>query len=195
MTSKTLAFFCAMFLAFFATPGMCGAFGIEFGTPINKLKVLRIVADGAFAVAAPQPNAGFDGYMVFASAKLGVCKIVGEGKNHDNDAAGLDVRSDFDGLQTKLDAKYGPSKKYDFSHAGNIWTGPAEFSMALKTNSYTLAAAWEADKDPKFPANLANILLEAKALSSSTTYVSLQYEAKNFKACLDEVNAKGDAAL
>jgi hypothetical protein len=85
------------------------AFGIEFGTPMERLQTLPSPnPDGfSFRVRAPEPNVEFDNYLVFAAPKIGVCKIIGIGRSYNSDGLGMYVRSAFDNMHQKLMVKYG----------------------------------------------------------------------------------------
>jgi len=168
-------------LVFVTTISNAGPFGLEFGQPISKLKVVQNLGDNSYIVAAPTPNSEFVQYGVYAAPGYGVCRIVGFGKDHDGDASGIEIRQVFEGLKTALTEKYGSSTNvYDFRHSGTIWSGWNDFAMGVKLNEITLAASW----DPgNYPGGISNIMLEVGARTSTTTYVTLAYESANMKQC------------
>ena len=190
----------AMTAALGAGAAHAGPFGVRMGAPISSLPgakagktVGEVTVYGLETV--PNPNPEFESYVVTASAKTGICKIAGIGKDHSNDNDGAKVRDAFEELATILDQKYGPSKSYDFLHAGALWDGPSEYAMSLRQEERTLSRFWMPELKSNLPDDIATIVLEAEATDRATTYIALRYELANFEACSALANKAKEAGL
>ena len=178
----------------FGAPTMAAPFGVEMGTPIANLRVLS-QKGSVYTVMAPNPNSEFESYMVIATAKTGVCKINGIGVDHTGDAEGSEIRGVFDKFKTILSTRYGTSKYYDFLHANSIWSNNTEFAMSLRQNQRTLADIWDAEEHSALAPDIDSIMLEAHATNTTTTYITVSYEFKNFKQCKSIVETSEAGSL
>lgn len=170
------------------------AFGVKMGAPLSSLHVLKNVTSNIYQISVTTPNSEFESYDVLAVPGFGVCKITGIGKTHEGDSYGSDIRSAFDELNSALTEKYGHPKSYDFLNAGSIWNDPKDFAMALKQNERHLTSFWSISEGANVPAG-ETIMLDAKGLGSSDTYLTLGYEFPNFEACKAKLDAADNSGL
>jgi hypothetical protein len=170
------------------------AFGIKMGQKAASLegaveqKENRGRATRQYVLkTVPLPNSEFESYLATETTRQGICKVSGIGKTHVSDRFGFSIRRAFDELDSALTARYGEATgAYDFLHAGSIWSEADEFAMSLRRDERSLTKIWEPSGEA-----ISAIMLDAKAVSSSDTYLTLSYEFTNFDACVAE-NKLGD---
>ncbi len=173
------------------------AFGIERGAPISSLTIVKKpTADNPYyyVVSPPIKNAEADFTSVVATPETGVCKVSMVGKDYDNDSFGEKGRSAFQKFTEALTAKYGDAaKEFDFLMSSSIWDDADDYSMALRQGDRTKSSFWTPESD--LPEGLSGISLELKAVSSTTTYLSITYEFSNFPRCQNLMKAKDTAGI
>ena len=158
----------------------------------------------------PNPHPLFASYIVLAHDELGILKITGIGKANNNDKYGQAVRGAFDRVVKSLDGKYGTNLRhianesvssgdrsgiaqtFDYLKSSSIWNRDDDFLRALVDDDRVLAKYYNLEGyDP-----LSNISVEAKALSSSKSYLTIRYEATSFGRIMNAAQAaQDDAAL
>lgn len=166
------------------------AFGIQMGQNPAELAGAILIENQtqgelkAYQMkTAPQPHSEFESYTIWATDDLGVCKVVGIGKDHSPDKSGYGIRNAYSELKGALTSKYGQGKEFDFLHGGSIWNEMDEFAMSLKQGERTLASYFDRDEQNELPDEIVAISLQAHATGSRTTFLMLQYEFENFEAC------------
>jgi hypothetical protein len=167
------------------------AFGIEMGAPASELNGATLVDNsGPLKVykltKPPKPHSEFETYQILATDKEGICKVAAIGKDHSPDQAGYDVRAAYNGLRDSLKEKYGNGQEYDFIRSTALWDAYDEFAMSLVQGERTLAFFLTPDTANALPPGVRSIALEAEAVSSKSTYVTLGYEFENFDRCRAE---------
>ena len=178
-----------------ATGASAQAFGIEKGTPIESLEVVREVSEFNFSVTVPKPHSEFESYTVFATPEAGVCSVKGIGKDHDNDRYGSSVRSAFTDVSSALTGIYGASKNYDFIKNGALWDGGEEWVMSIRQNERFYSTFWTEDKQSDLPEGLNAISLSVSALSSDLAYIVLGYEFDNMDECIRIRDSQDEGGL
>lgn len=167
-----------------ATDASAQAFGIEKGTPIGSLDILKEVGQFIYSIEVPKPHSEFESYMAFATPEIGVCTVNGIGKDHDNDRYGATVRGAFSNLRGALEKLYGPYTSFDFIKDGALWDDPEEWVMAIHQNERFHAAFWTREDKSDLPEGLSGISLTVKTLSSDKSYITLGYEFDNMSECV-----------
>lgn len=175
------------------------AFGFKMGASPASISGAEIVDQTGplttYSVKnAPVGHSEFESYAIVASKKNGICKVMGIGKNHVNDSYGVSIKTVFAQISKSLKEKYTGGEEYDFLHAGSIWNEPRDFAMSLRQNERSLALAIDRSNAANLTDDIENIMLSAKTVSSSTTYLTLSYEFRNFQDCLaerDDANSSG----
>lgn len=175
-----------------------GAFGIDMGTPISKLKVLEVIDThgqvSIMTIEVPMPNDEFTSYQVVASTSVGVCKIIAIGKTHESDNDGSATKYAFSTLKAALTSKYGQSRDYDFLKNGSIWNGSNEWAPSIHENDRIFSAWWSKDYNSTTPDDIIHIILEVEAETLHDPHIELTYEFTNSYDCQkqsEESNNKG----
>lgn len=167
-------------------------FGLTFGTSLAGMKKLipGLTATEAtntyVATSVPTPYPGFESYGFFISSAHGLCRVVAIGATIEDDRYGTETRADFRALQEALTTKYGEPFVVDSLIAETYLKGPEYWAMNLSDNARVFAAVWPKGDGP-LGFGLNAIELEAKGLSSSSTFLRLMYDGANIEACREEV--------
>lgn len=176
-------------------------FGLRLGMPMAELRhsvpsMHPVQGTQAFETATvPRPHSDFESYIILATARQGLCKVVGIGKSTMNDAYGEQLRSIFDRLVAALTEKYGEPQRLDNLRAGSIWNEPRDWMMSLRQNERTLFVLWPQQGQDSVGPGVRGVVLEARATSSNSGYVRLTYEGMNFRACQTELQSSDKDAL
>ena len=172
------------------------AFGIRGGAPISSLKVINgptAESPYFYSVIPPVPNAEAESFHVTATPETGVCKVMMVGKSYDGDKYGSNGRAAFQKFYDALVAKYGKATNdYDLIRASSIWDEPEDYAMSLRQDDRMKASLWDKNN---LPTGFDAIALQLKAVSGSTTYLSLTYEFSNFDQCQALMKAKDTAGI
>ena len=129
--------------------------------------------------------------MLSVHDELGILKIIGIGKTNENDKYGNAVRDAFDRVVKSLDGKYGANLRhmvnesvstgdlsgtaqtFDYLKPSSIWNRDGDFLQALADDDRVLVKYYSLEGyDP-----LSRITVEAEALSSYQSYLTVHYEA------------------
>jgi hypothetical protein len=148
-----------------------------------------------YVVTVPQPHSEFDSYMVKAAPEVGVCTVVGIGRDHENDRYGTSVRRSFSGLNSTLENNYGVNLNFDFIKNGALWDDPDEWVMSIRQNERDYVTFWNDDEGSDMPEGIQSISLTVNALSSYTAYVSLSYEFDNLEECMRIAESQDESGL
>lgn len=171
-----------------------GSFGVVPGKPVRTYAGKPGKVDGVYTIVVPQPNSEFESYSAVATPEIGICKVWGIGKDHDNDRYGADVREAYDRLKALLNDKYGASQEYSYIKSGALWDKPEDWVMSVKENERTLVSYWLMP-DKQAVEGIKSISLEVKAFSSGSAYLDLTYEFENFPLCKKRFNATEASGL
>ena len=182
-------------LAMSGTGASAQAFGIEKGSPIGSLNVVREVDEFYYIVTVPKPHPEFESYAVRTSSETGVCKVTGIGKDHDSDRYGTSVKSAFSSLSNSLNNIYGANKSFDFLNFGALWDEPNEWVMSLKQNERSYSTYWDEEEKSDMPEGLRSVSLHVKSTSSDSAYIVLKYEFDNFDVCLKISESQDESGL
>lgn len=196
MKAVTIVAFVAICLAF---PLIClaEAFGLEMGTPLEKLPPReKQLQPGLYLLkSVPTPHPAFESYVVKVGPTTGLCWVKGIGKDIQVSSYGLDLKSAFTEMKGKLDKVYGQSDLTDRLFPGSIWNEPKDWMMGLLKKERYLLAGWNEKSHAKLPANLTQVGLMANATRSDKGYISLEYYFSNKDACDAEVAKQADTGL
>lgn len=183
-----------------AQTGNEGPFGLRMGMTLADLQKIGTVTatntKGVYTMrTVPIPNNNFEEYVVTVAPSFGLCKVSGYGHTIQANAFGDQLKERFNALKAAVTSRYGVSRDFDFLRTGSIWDEARDWMMALYRQERTLASFWMRDETPNVPAYLTGIHLQARALTSSTGYVSLGYEFANSSPCIDELKAASNDGL
>lgn len=175
-----------------------GPFGLKQGLTPDEVRAVTALTSGDTpgmytAATVPSPHVAFESYVLGFSSKSGLCTITAIGKDITAGSYGTEVISAFDDLESALQKKYGPDKKYDF--AGGIMDDPQYWMMALSEKNRTLAAVWNKESKATLPPSLSSIGLEARGSDINTAYINLRYEFSNVADCESEAKQEQNKGL
>jgi hypothetical protein len=157
-----------------------GPFGMHMG--MTREQVIQIV--GANAViesggdsltlsTVPKPQPAFHVYALFFSAKDGLLKIVAVADGIKTDGFGKSVRDFFMEIQRANSQTYGqPERTEDSVNVGSTGNEPENWMAGLLKDERTLGTRW----DKGLPNRIRQIVLQAKAVSTTEGFVALNYE-------------------
>ena len=178
----------------FANGASAQAFGVNMGDSVSNYSAEKL-DDGLYGIAVPQPNSEFERYVATATAETGICRIAAVGKDHENDSYGNSVRTAYKSIQQALSQRYGNALKQDFLLSGSIWNEPDEFGWSLYKKERILASFWDDEEGSDLPPSVQAIVLAAKSVEPSTTYLQLYYEFSNYGKCKEIIDEKDNAGL
>lgn len=174
------------------------AFGVRMGASVSEYGGRR--APGStnpfyFKIDVPQPNREFESYSAFATPQTGICKVSGLGITHANDRYGTASKSAFSGVKQALVSRYGRSRDFDFLKSGALWDEPHEWVWSIYKDERTLTSFWTREDGASLPPSIVSIMLDMRAVSSSSPYLSLTYEFANFRTCLAIIQRQDNEGL
>lgn len=187
-----------------APPGKTyeGPFGLAMGISSDELtgKLGFTIPDGTedvYAGKPPKPGDGFSEYYVLASAKAGLCKIIGNINVPVVNGTGDQLKVEADKLAELIELKYGkPTRKFDDSLQDVYVRNPQFWMMGLTENSVMYSYSWRQNKTAaQLPYDLESIEIDVAAIDINSGRATLRYTFKNFDACRAEFRAKKAANL
>jgi hypothetical protein len=196
-----LAFALILLLAI-ASPAIgAGPFGFEKG--MTREQVVKLVRDTAVTKVtkgsteditiltlntAPKPHPDIEDYMLLFSSTDGLLKIVASRRTIRTNGFGSALRDAFLELRDAVAGVYGNPKTFDFLESGSIWKEPEDWMMGLLKQERHLIASWE--PPPTLPSQIADVEVEAVALSTEAGYVAIRYEFNGFAAFMEAQKKK-----
>lgn len=152
--------------------------------PIGGVVVANV--GGLKAVKLP-PVAGMDDLLALYTDEQGICKVVGmkNVENYRGDSYGIAHKREADKLADRVTKKLGsePTTVFDFN-SDSLFDEPEDWLFALRRGNARYSFFWEDDSASPFYG--VNIL-------TSTSYVMVSFEFKNFKQCVAAKEAAHDA--
>jgi hypothetical protein len=166
-----------------ATPD--GPFGIALGATVQSVPGLtRREDEGLYSTRNPPvPHPDFEEIAVVAYPDAGICTVRGIGRQIENDASGITVRSAIDGLADALSTKYGTPERLDACSGGDIACESQFWMMTLLQGQRTYGARWETQNDTMRRNRIGSIYLVASAPSINSSAVLIEYHSSNRRAC------------
>jgi len=164
----------------------CGPFGIDFGMSLEQIRRLSKTSpenmdDDWYIITPPNTNEMFEMYLVQIHPVYGVYFIKAIGKDISSNVQGTALRARFDDLVFSIERNYGKYKKDDSFVRGSYWGDKPDYYMfALSRDERTLMAYWETREGSKLPPEILAIIVAAKATSSSSCYLVLEYYSINY---------------
>jgi hypothetical protein len=134
----------------------------------------------------PKHHDAFEGYLLIVSEKVGLCKIVGLGETIAVKPEGKELRAAFEDLEKAIERKYGRHLTRDELQQGSKLTDKKQWMEALHGKERSLAAFWDAEERSTLADDIAEIVLDARALSEAEGYLRLHYVFTNWGRCDEE---------
>ncbi len=174
-----------------------GPFGLKMGLRKSDFKgELKEVAPYKYVTnTLSKKHSSFIKYVVQIGPKSGLCWIKAIGKDIVTNSYGIEVKSAFKTMESKLKKSYGNNKRHDFLQYGSIWDEPKDWMTGLTKGERILAAIWDKQDGSTLKGNLKDVALAAEGMSREEGYLTIDYSFTNKDACKDEMAATEDGAL
>lgn len=187
-----------LFVAFMIELAQAGPFGTEMGEDISKFRDLAPLSSQDSTIQnyitdwLPRKNSVFTSYSLsFWNDKL--VKIMALGAQHERDAHGTQVKTEYDDLKAALIKKYGkPVRIIEKMLVDNtVLSKPEYFVYSIYEGKRLHGCRWEKD----LPDNLACINLLIFSPNGRQASILLTYKYKNLEDAEKAAKEKGDEAL
>lgn len=173
---------------------LSGPFGLRMGMSAKELRQLAEVKElepGQRPLVLqterlPRHHDAFEGYLLIVSEKVGLCKIVGLGETIAVKPEGKELREAFEDLEEAIGKKYGRHLTRDDIQPGSKLSDKKQWMQALHGKERALAAFWDAEERSTLSDDIAEIVLDARALSEQEGYLRVHYAFTNWGRCDEE---------
>ena len=174
-----------------------GPFGLEKGIMKKDFTCnLEEVAPHLYILSAvPKPHSAFSIYAAMITPKNGLSWIKAIGSDIDTNPFGLEVKSAFDSMKSKLGGIYQKHEDLDFLRRDSIWNEPRDWMQALENKERVLMSVWELQHGSKMKDSLVSLALIATAKDTATGFIVVEYEFDNHAAAKNDLAAIEDEAL
>ena len=192
---KKAFLFIIVFLVAIVSMIAAQSFGIKMGSTLEELVAMGCnptLLKGQpyrYYVTPPKPHPLFESYIVDISPTYGVYRIAASSKDISCSQYGTELKDKFSDIKKQLAVTYGKSKDYDFLTYGSVWKEPRDWMMSLYKEDRALASFWDREQGSNMPDDLTGIMLNARALSTSTGWLRLQYDSINAHEAGAEIEA------
>ncbi len=161
-----------------------GPFGAYMGMPKSEFARLEETDFNLYKTYnMPRSNTAFEFYEV-SFAEDGLCMIQALGIDVETDAAGGDLKFEFDRFAEGLDKKYGESDDFREEDGSDPEKGkPISYMQRLLDGDQIRERYWWAPEGGTLPAKINSISLRTKALSEELGYLVIRYEFENYPKC------------
>ena len=172
-------------------------FGLRQGMSVEELGAdATHIGGGMYKLASvPLPHPDFEFYVAQVSPRTGLCFIKGVGKPVRTSAYGTELQKQFAHTRDELSAVYGRYRTVDMLLSDSMWQGPADWMAGLADRERMLFAHWTVETHATLRPHLTNVFVAAKAKSSESGYVVVEYFFDNEPVCQEEVDGAANAAL
>ena len=168
-------------------------FGFERDIHPSQYGYCSETATDAFYTCStsPKPHSAFGYYLVYYMDGIGLCKVVGVGKDIENDRYGGKSRDIADEIAQQIEKKYGAhTAKLDFLSSGSLWDEPKYWMTGIDAEDRYYIYYWLEGEGYKKVADVTAISVAVRASGSRTGYVTAGFEFSALSRC---VSAKDDA--
>ena len=186
----------AMVVSVALTPATANAqaFGIRIGDNISNYKVISR-SRNFYVVSPPIPHEKLESYFALTAPDGEICSVSGAGQTIVNDMSGARSRDEYGYWTQALIRKYGkPSTNHDFITPDATFSHKNDFKQALQDKVRTLSTFWFAKDGALLTQDVSSIWLDMKGFSYGT-FISLNYEGRNFVDCSERSLNDRDAGL
>ncbi len=167
--------------------------GNEPGRPRSRV---RATERGKYRIdSVPAPHSAFESYIVQVTPSFGLSWVKAIGKTMRCSACGIELRTEFDSLESRLSATYGKSHRTDMLIPGSIWDEPRDWMDALLVQERYLMTVWDSKHGSTLKDSLASLALIANALDASSGWVVVEYSFENAEAADAAVASTENKAL
>lgn len=175
---------------------IAGPFGLEKGMTLKQLGSTQPLSPGKYEVTSvPRAHSAFESYVVQVGPQAGLCWVKAVGHHVRAGAYGLELKTRFTEMKTRLEQLYGTPEVFDRLLPGSVWNEPRDWMMGLIKKERVLAAIWSEKSKATLPADLRSVGLSADAISSDSGVIAVEYTFTNKKECESEISSQEDKAL
>lgn len=186
--SLTAAAFATFAVAAAVAQSVDGPFGFKAGDDIALYKNCAPAdADGSYlCTSAPKPHVEFPQVNVWHMKGVGICMVSAATEPKNTSVQGYEIMRATDAIADQVALAYGKPKKFDFLHAGSIWSQPQEWTRAVNLKERTYVYTW--DKLNKN--SVREISVKAHTLGAGNVFVTdgmvrVEFRMTNIDKCRD----------
>ena len=162
----------------------------DFDDPLEELSQCKFKA-----CSVPESHSAFDLFIVQITPKNGLSWIKAVGKTVDSSAYGIELKSTFESMESKLASTYGKHKKHDFLMADSIWNEPRDWMQGIVSRERVLMAVWSRKDGSSLSNSLVSVGLFANVCDTSSGYIAIEYTFENGAKADVEIASLEDCAL
>lgn len=182
----------ALFAALGPAAWADGPFGVEIGSDISRYASCSPASSGNGMYtcnAVPKPHSAFESYVLQYAPSTGVCWIKAVGKDIKDNSRGGSTQRNTDEIARQIAINYGPhTSTADFLTPDSIWDEPTDWLMGISEEDRYYGYFWEAEEGFPPRNRVVEIGVLAKATSSDTGYVIVEFSGDNEEACEAEIS-------
>ncbi|MDD4050712.1 MAG: hypothetical protein PHR28_02280 [candidate division Zixibacteria bacterium] len=174
-----------------------GPFGLWMGMSLEQVGPgIEVIGRCQFRVkSVPMAHSAFDWYILQITPNCGLSWIRACGKTIQTSVYGIELKSAFEAMESKLAAAYGKYEKIDILLPESIWNKPGEWMQGIVLRERILMAEWPPKNGASLKEPLTSILLATEAIDTTSGYLVVDYFFQNFPAATAEMAAEEDGAL
>ena len=184
------------FSLFSVTEGFADtAFGITLGQQLPD-GAKSSNDDGWYDISPTKKHSLFNDYQLAFHGDSGVCSIIANSKNYENDKYGSLAQMQYDRIKASLNKKYISNKGFkdvdsiEYLRDGALWKEDDEFARSIVAGDRDHYTAWNFEGNA-----LELIILAIGAEGSDETYLQLNYFSSKFEECLEKLSSSDSDAL
>ncbi len=183
---------CIVALLLVCSCAFAGPFGIEMGWTVLDLEKANIPYEMAktqnnitiYYVEPTNPHPSFTEYMVRMDTTDGIYDIRAISDDIEDSDFGTKTKAEYLQVKEQVSSTYGTPEEFDFLKSGSIWDAPEDWMFGLYKGDRYLVSFWDPNTDA-----IESISLEAKGLSSTSSYVVLGYQSPKTAAIIERLKA------
>lgn len=178
-----------------------GPFGLQIGLSFEDINLdLSPVEGNPFRFTTknvPKNHSAFDLYALDIAPISGLFAITAFGKTIITSRYGIEIKTAFESLKSKLDTAYGKSELTDVLLPNSIWNEPQDWMSALEKKERILVATWSGKKNSGAIQDvfLSEIYLGISVIDNENGYLRLEYIFENQDTAIKEIQSLEDDAL
>ncbi|WP_308921528.1 hypothetical protein [Janthinobacterium sp. J1-1] len=174
---------------------LAGPFGLAKGVTTEQLTgafgfKAAETASNVYAGIPPRPVEGLVDYIVLATKRSGLCRIVASTPVAVANDSGDQVKASVDRLAESLKIKYGDTPvKTNYVGSGTFKRNPDMWMIGLKDDSVIYGYTWESKAAAPLHNELRAVEVTAQASDSSNAYAKIVYTFNNFDDCAKDIKS------
>lgn len=174
------------------TAAAAGPFGIEMGTPIERLDVAKPSTHSGYELnSVPKPDPAFVRYAVRAPSKFGVCMVKAMSETHLGSGTQAVERSRAR-LIEHLSKLYGPpSSQHDQPLVDAV---RFDARLPIEESDGKVGTVWSSDDGTPLPGNITTIILEVVSVDNNHYAFFVTFGLENESPCFGAAFSHADGA-